>query len=82
MLPDLLRFGLRATPGQLAQGVSQQGGVWAIGIVAPVSVVGAYSRALVIPRSLQQASMRITEVLYPTLVGRHTRATATASTVP
>jgi O-antigen/teichoic acid export membrane protein len=72
VLPDLLRFGLRATPGQIAQGVSQQGGVWAIGIVAPVAVVGAYSRALVIPRSLQQASLRITEVLYPTLVGRHT----------
>jgi O-antigen/teichoic acid export membrane protein len=72
VLPELLRFGLKATPGQLAQGVTQQGGIWAIGIVAPVAVVGAYSRALVIPRSLQQASMRITEVLYPTLVGRHT----------
>jgi O-antigen/teichoic acid export membrane protein len=73
VLPELLRFGLKATPGQLAQGVSQQGGVWAIGIVAPVAVVGAYSRALVIPRNLQQASMRITEVLYPTLVGRHSQ---------
>lgn len=72
VLPALLRFGLKATPGQLAQGVSQQGGVWAVGIVAPISVVGAYSRALVIPRNVQQASMRITEVLYPTLVGRHT----------
>lgn len=71
VLPDLLRFGGKAAPGQMAQGISQQGGVWAIGMVAPVSVVGAYSRALVIPRSLQQASMRITEVLYPTLVGRH-----------
>ncbi len=71
VLPDLLRFGLRAAPGQIAQGISQQGGVWAIGMVAPVAVVGAYSRALVIPRSVQQASMRITEVLYPTLVGRH-----------
>jgi O-antigen/teichoic acid export membrane protein len=72
VLPALLRFGLRAAPGQMAQGISQQGGIWAIGMVAPVAVVGAYSRALVIPRSLQQASMRITEVLYPTLVGRHT----------
>ncbi len=71
-LPELLRFGLKATPGQIAQGISQQGGIWAIGMVAPVSVVGAYSRALVIPKSLQTASMRITEVLYPTLVGRHT----------
>ncbi|MET0558987.1 MAG: lipopolysaccharide biosynthesis protein [Solirubrobacterales bacterium] len=69
-LPELLRFGLKATPGQMAQGISQQGGIWAIGMVAPVAVVGAYSRALVIPKSLQTASMKITEVLFPTLVGR------------
>jgi O-antigen/teichoic acid export membrane protein len=73
VLPELLRFGLKATPGQIAQGVSQQGGIWALGTVAPVAVVGAYSRALTIPQRLQQASMRITAVLYPTLVGRHTR---------
>lgn len=73
-LPELLRFGLKATPGQMAQGISQQGGIWAIGMVAPVAVVGAYSRALVIPKSLQTASMRITEVLYPTLVGRHSES--------
>jgi O-antigen/teichoic acid export membrane protein len=70
-LPELLRFGLKATPGQMAQGISQQGGIWAIGMVAPVAVVGAYSRALIVPKSLQTASLRITEVLYPTLVGRH-----------
>lgn len=73
-LPELLRFGLKATPGQMAQGISQQGGIWAIGMVAPIAVVGAYSRALVIPKSLQTASMRITEVLYPTLVGRHSES--------
>jgi O-antigen/teichoic acid export membrane protein len=73
VLPDLLRFGIRATPGQIAQGVSQQGGVWALGLVAPVGVVGAYSRAQMIPQRLQQASMRISEVLYPTLVGRHSK---------
>jgi O-antigen/teichoic acid export membrane protein len=73
VLPELLRFGLKATPGQLAQGISQQGGVWAIGTVAPVATVGAYSRAQLIPQRLQQSSMRITEVLYPTLVGRHTQ---------
>lgn len=69
-LPELLRFGLKATPGQMAQGIAQQGGIWAIGMVAPVAIVGAYSRALVIPKSLQTASMKITEVLFPTLVGR------------
>ncbi len=73
VLPELLRFGLKATPGQLAQGISQQGGVWALGTVASVAVVGAYSRAQTIPQRLQQSSMRITEVLYPTLVGRHTK---------
>jgi len=73
VLPELLRFGLRATPGQIAQSASQQGGVWALGIVAPIAVVGAYSRALTIPQRLQQASLRISEVLYPTLVGRHTQ---------
>jgi O-antigen/teichoic acid export membrane protein len=73
VLPDLLRFGLRATPGQIAQGVSQQGSIWALGMVAPVAVVGAYSRAQTIPSRVQQASMRITEVLYPTLVGRHAK---------
>jgi O-antigen/teichoic acid export membrane protein len=73
VLPELLRFGLKATPGQMAQGISQQGGIWAIGMVAPVAVVGAYSRAMVVPQSLQRASMRITEVLYATLVGRHTQ---------
>jgi O-antigen/teichoic acid export membrane protein len=72
VLPDLLRFGLKATPGQIAQGVSQQGGIWALGTVAPIAVVGAYSRAYMITQRLQQASNRITEVLYPTLVGRHT----------
>ncbi len=73
VLPSLLRFGVKVTPGQIAQGVSQQCGVWALGVFAPVAVVGAYSRAQTIPQRLQQASTRITEVLYPTLVGRHTR---------
>jgi O-antigen/teichoic acid export membrane protein len=72
VLPGLLRFGLKATPGQIAQGASQQGAIWALGIVAPVVVVGAFSRAMVIPMRLQQASVRVTELLYPTLVGRHT----------
>jgi O-antigen/teichoic acid export membrane protein len=72
VLPELLRFGLKATPGELAQGISQQGGIWALGTVAPIAVVGAYSRAYTIPWRLQQASNRISEVLFPTLVGRHT----------
>jgi O-antigen/teichoic acid export membrane protein len=73
VLPGLLRFGIKAAPGQVAQGSSQQAGIWALGFVAPVGIVGAYSRAQMIPQRLQQASMRISEVLFPTLVGRHTK---------
>src|SRR5271154_1917222 len=72
-LPDLLRFGLKITPGGIAQGVSQQVGIWAIGLVSPVALVGAYSRAQTIPDRLQQVNFRIVEVLYPTLVGRRAR---------
>lgn len=72
-LPGLLRFGLKITPGGIAQGVSQQVGIWAIALVAPVGIVGAYSRAQNIPERLQQVNYRIVEVLYPTLVGRRAR---------
>ena len=72
-LPGLLRFGLKITPGGIAQGVSQQVGIWAIALVAPVGIVGAYSRAQTIPERLQQVNLRIGEVLYPTLVGRRGR---------
>lgn len=72
-LPDLLRFGLKITPGSIAQGMGTQAGVWAIGSVASVAVVGAYSRALTVPLRFQQANTRVVEVLYPTLVGRRAR---------
>ncbi len=72
-LPGLLRFGLKITPGGMAQGVSQQAGVWAIAAVAPLTLVGAYSRAELIPNRLQQVNVRIVEVLYPTLIGRRAR---------
>ncbi|MEA2335151.1 MAG: hypothetical protein QOG40_1641, partial [Solirubrobacteraceae bacterium] len=72
-LPALLRFGLKITPGGIAQGVSQQAGIWAVGAVAPVALVGAYSRAQTIPDRLQQVNFRVVEVLYPTLVARRAR---------
>jgi O-antigen/teichoic acid export membrane protein len=73
-LPGLLSFGLKITPGSIAQGVSQQAGIWIIRATGgSVALVGAYSRALMIPERLQQVNMRIAEVLYPTLVGRRTR---------
>ncbi|HSZ05254.1 MAG TPA: oligosaccharide flippase family protein [Solirubrobacteraceae bacterium] len=70
VLPSLLRFGLKITPGGIAQGISQQAGIWAIGLVSSVGLVGAYSRAETLPGRLQQVNFRIVEVLYPTLVAR------------
>jgi O-antigen/teichoic acid export membrane protein len=70
-LPGLLRFGLKITPGSIAQGLGQQAGIWTIRAVGgSVALVGAYSRAQTIPERLQQVNLRIVEVLYPTLVGR------------
>jgi O-antigen/teichoic acid export membrane protein len=70
VLPSLLRFGLKITPGGIAQGISLQAGVWALGIWQPVTLVGAYSRAETIPSRLQVVNIRLSEVLYPTLVRR------------
>jgi O-antigen/teichoic acid export membrane protein len=72
-LPELLRFGLKITPGSIAQGISQQAGVWTLSAILPLAAVGAYSRAQTVPERLQLVNTRISEVLYPTLVGRRAR---------
>ncbi len=70
MLPELLRFGLRLTPGLLAEGVSDEAGTWILGALAPVAAIGAYSRAWTIARRGLELEYRITEMLFPTLVER------------
>jgi O-antigen/teichoic acid export membrane protein len=73
-LPGLLRFGLKITPGGIAQGISQQAGIWALAAVgSPLTTIGAYNRAQSIPERLQQVNLRVVEVLYPTLVGRRAK---------
>ncbi len=73
-LPALLRFGIRVTPGGIAQGLSQQAGIWMLAAIGnPLATVGAYGRAQSVPERLQQVNSRIVEVLYPTLVGRRTK---------
>ncbi len=69
-LPQLLHFGLRLTPGLLAEGVSEEAGVWILGALAPVAAIGAYSRAWTIARRGLELNYRITEMLFPTLVER------------
>jgi len=70
-LPGLLRFGIRITPGGIAQGLSTQVGIWTLaGFRYPLSTIGAYSRAQSIPERMQGVNQVTSQVLYPTLVGR------------
>jgi O-antigen/teichoic acid export membrane protein len=69
-LPELLRFGVHLTPGFLAEGVSDEAGTWILGALAPVQVLGAYSRAWMIARRGLELNYRVTEMLFPTLIER------------
>jgi O-antigen/teichoic acid export membrane protein len=69
-LPELLRFGVRLTPGFLAEGLSDESGVWILGLLTPIPSLGAYSRAWMLARRGLELNYRITEMLFPTLVER------------
>ena len=69
-LPELIRFGLKITPGAVADGISNQAGTWALGIASSVTAVGAYSRAQMLARRLADLHTKVAEMLFPTLVER------------
>lgn len=69
-LPELIRFGLKIMPGSIANGVSNESGVWVLGAVSSVATVGAYDRAWQLARRFNELNWRITEMLFPTLVER------------
>jgi O-antigen/teichoic acid export membrane protein len=66
-LPGLVRFGLRVTPGAVADGLASSAGTWLVGLVAPVAAVGAYSRAWGLAFRFRELCARIGEVLFPVL---------------
>jgi lipopolysaccharide exporter len=70
-LPELLKFGLKVVPGQLVAGFVDQTGTWVLGAVAPISVVGSWSRSFQLAQRMNEAGYRICEILYPTLVQRY-----------
>jgi O-antigen/teichoic acid export membrane protein len=70
-LPEILRFGLRVTPGSLAEGASNETATWTLGLLASLGEIGAYSRAWTLTRRLNEINWRIAEMLFPTLVQRH-----------
>ncbi len=69
-LPQLLKFGVKVVPGQLIGGFVDQASTWVLGAVAPISVVGSWSRAFQLAQRMNEAGYRICEILYPTLVQR------------
>jgi O-antigen/teichoic acid export membrane protein len=71
-LPEIIRFGLRITPGFLGIGASNECGAWVLGSVSSISAVGAFNRCWGMSQRLVELNFRITEILFPTLVERRT----------
>jgi O-antigen/teichoic acid export membrane protein len=69
-LPEVIRFGLKTTPGSIADGAGNNAATWVLGIVAPVTVVGAYNRAWLLGKRFVELNQKVTEMLFPTLVER------------
>jgi O-antigen/teichoic acid export membrane protein len=69
-LPDILRFGLRVTPGSLADGASAETGTWVLGLFSTVAAVGAWNVAWTMGKRTLDLNIRLAEMLFPTLVQR------------
>jgi O-antigen/teichoic acid export membrane protein len=70
-LPEILRFGLKVTPGSLATGISDQVGTWVLGAVGSLAAVGAWNRAWALSQRFIELNYRLAEMVFPTLVERH-----------
>jgi O-antigen/teichoic acid export membrane protein len=69
-LPGLVRFGIRAAPGTLVGGVAAESGTWILGATASLGSIGAWDRARQLGVRLREGTIRLNEVLLPTLVER------------
>ena len=75
-LPQMLKFGLKLTPTGLLGGASDQIATWVLGSVSTVADVGAYNRAWSVGQRFLEARLRLSELLFPSLVERrHERDT-------
>lgn len=70
VLPEIISFGLRLSPGSIAAGVSTEAGTWLLGAMAPVQQVGFYNRAFSLTRRLSDVTWRISEMVLPALAQR------------
>ena len=69
-VPEIVRFGLKLAPGNLAEGISYDAPIWVLGFSLPAAAVGAYSRAWQTANRFYAFGYRINEMLLPTLVER------------
>jgi O-antigen/teichoic acid export membrane protein len=69
-LTEIIRFGLKLTPGSLAYGATMQSGTWILGSISTVPAVGAWNRAWLFGQRLQDVSGRLFDMVLPTLVER------------
>lgn len=69
-LREIVGFGLKITPGSIANGLSDSAGTWILGVTGSVATVGAFSRAWNLASRFLELNWRITEMLLPTLVER------------
>ncbi len=69
-LPEILWFGLRVTPGSLADGASAEAGTWILGLFSSVATVGAWNIAWTLGKRTLDLNIRLAEMLFPTLVQR------------
>ena len=69
-LPGYLRFGVRAGGGSFANTLSDTAPVWILAPLAPVAIVGAWSRVELLTARLTEGLVRVAEMLFPTLVER------------
>jgi O-antigen/teichoic acid export membrane protein len=72
----VVRFGLKLTPGTIADGLTGQAGTWLLGAVSPLASLGAYYRALLLENRFTELGYRVNEVLFPTLVERRAKSDA------
>jgi O-antigen/teichoic acid export membrane protein len=69
-LPSMLKWAVKMAPGPILVGIASQTVTWTLGALSTVAAVGAFNRAQMVASRFQQLTMRIVQMLFPTLVAR------------
>src|SRR6476661_6365533 len=67
-LPSMLKWAVKMAPGPILVGIASQTVTWTLGALSTVAAVGAFNRAQMVASRFQQLTMRIVQMLFPTLV--------------